>query len=85
MKMGEKSDLLKKIWRGMRGPIKEYGGTMRFIQKSEASTPAKDRSKGREQTTLLEEARERARQEVEGLLSGDREQELKKELQVVSE
>ena len=33
----------------------------------------------------MEEARERARQEVEGLLSWDREQELKQELQVVSE
>ena len=41
MKMGGKSDLLKKIWTGMRGPVREYGGTMRFVQKSDASTPAK--------------------------------------------
>ena len=81
MKMEGKSDLLKKIWKGMRGPVKEYGGTMSFIQESEASTPAKERSKGRGQRSRLEEARERARHEVEGLLSGEREQELEQDLQ----
>ena len=76
MRMEGRRELLKKIWKAMKAPVKEYGGSMSFIQESDASTPSKDRSKGREQMTRLEEARERARQEVKILLSGDREQEL---------
>ena len=57
---------------------------MSFIQQSAASTPAKDRSKGREKMSKLEEARVRARQEVEKLLSGGREQELEKKLHNLS-
>ena len=84
MKMVGKSDLLKKVWKGLTRPVKEYGGVMSFIQESEASTPVKDRSKGKEQTTQLEVARERARHEVKGLLSGNRVQELVQELQRVT-
>ena len=76
LKIGGKSELLKKIWEGMKAPVKEHGGTLRFIQESEASTPAKDRSKLREQVTRLEVARDRARKEVKLLLAGGRDQEL---------
>ena len=51
-------------------------GALSFIKKSEASTPAKDRTKAREQLSRLEKVRERARKEVKLLLAGGREEEL---------
>ena len=85
MKMPGKSDLLKKIWEGVKIPVKEHGGTLNFIQESEASTPAKDRTKAIEQVSRLEEARERARKEVKLLLAGGKEQELKNKLETLTE
>ena len=75
LKMAGKSDFLKKIWEGMTAPVKEHGGSMSFIQVSEASTPAKETANMRE-VTRLEEASERARKEVKQLLAGNKEQEL---------
>ena len=84
LKMGGKSDLLNKIWEGMKAPGKEHGGTMSFIQENEASTPANDRSK-REMLSRLEEARDRAKKEVKLLLAGDREQELERLLEALTD
>ena len=42
LKMVGKSDFLKKIWEGMKAPVREHGGTLNFIQESEASTPVKE-------------------------------------------
>ena len=77
--------MLKKIWEGVKIPVKEHGGTLNFIQESEASTPAKDRTKAIEQVSRLEEARERARKEVKLLLAGGKEQELKNKLETLTE
>ena len=72
--------MLKKIWEGLKAPVKEHGGTLSFIQASTASTPGKERSYHRE-LTRLEEARERARKEVKQLLAGSKEQELENKLE----
>ena len=83
LKMVGKSDLLKKIWEGLKAPLREHGGSLSFIQESEASTPVKERTKLREQVTRLEEARDRAWEQVKQLLAGGKEKELESKLEEI--